>query len=61
MKLIPKADLDLILQRFYAKLVNRNGEKYEPESLKVMLASLNRHIQENCGVSSERQRICSLS
>ena len=37
------------MQRFYAELVKINGENYEPESLKCMLASLNRHIQENCG------------
>ena len=34
--------LDAILQRFYAEVRNKNGNNYEPESLKVMLASLDR-------------------
>ncbi len=29
-KLIPKADLDGILQQFYAELMKKNGENYEP-------------------------------
>ena len=61
MKLIAKADLDVILQRFYAELVKRNGENYEPESLKVMLTSLNRHIQENCGFSVIKNKEFALS
>ena len=48
---IPKAELDGILQKFYAELVKQNGQEYEPESLKVMIASLNRHIKGECGFS----------
>lgn len=50
-KSIPKAVLDGILQRFFAELVKKNGENYEPESLKVMLAALDRHIRNSCGFS----------
>ena len=48
---IPKAELDGILQKFYAELMKQNGQEYEPESLKVMIASLNRHIKGECGFS----------
>ena len=48
---IPRAELDGVLQKFYAELVKQNGQEYEPESLKVMIASLNRHIKEYCGYS----------
>ena len=48
---IPRAELDGVLQKFYAELVKQNGEEYEPESLKVMIASLNRHIKGECGYS----------
>ena len=48
---IPRAELDGVLQKFYAELVKQNGQEYEPESLKVMIASLNRHIKGECGFS----------
>ena len=32
------------MQRFFAELVKKNGENYEPESLNVMIAALDRHI-----------------
>ena len=41
---IPRAQLDGVLQKFYAELVKENSQEYKPESLKVMIASLNRHI-----------------
>ena len=50
-KLIPKAELDAILQHFYAELMKTNGEEYEPESLKVMVAALDRYLRENCAFS----------
>ena len=50
-KLIPKAELDSILQQFYAELVKQNGDDYEPESLKVMIAALDRTVREICGYS----------
>ena len=34
-----------MLERFYAELKNKHGEDYEPESLKVMIASLDRHLK----------------
>ena len=38
--------LDAILQQFYAELRKEDGSEYEPDSLRVMLASLDRHFQE---------------
>ena len=40
-------DLDKVLQRFYAEVRNKHGEQYEPESLKVMMASLDRYLREH--------------
>ena len=37
----------MALQRFYAELTKTNGNDYEPESLKVMLAALDRHVREH--------------
>ena len=48
---IPKAELDGVLQKFYTELVKENGKEYEPECLKVMIASLNRYIKEQCSYS----------
>ena len=31
--------------------MKQNSQEYKTESLKVMLASLSRHIKENCGYS----------
>ena len=39
------AELNTLLERFYAELKNKHGEDYEPESLKVMVASLDRHLK----------------
>ena len=39
-------ELDKILQRFYAEVRSKHGEQYEPESLKVMMASLDRYLRE---------------
>ena len=44
---IPPEDLDKILQRFYAELVKSDGTDYEPESLRVMIACLDRHLGEH--------------
>ena len=35
--------LDAILHQFYAELRKEDGSEYEPDSLRVMLASLDRH------------------
>ena len=40
------AELNTLLERFYAEIIkNKQGEDYEPESLKVMIASLDRHLK----------------
>ena len=43
------AELNTLLEHFYAELKNKQGEDlaedYEPESLKVMMASLDRHLK----------------
>jgi len=37
-------DLDKMLQMFYAEVRTKDGLEYEPESLKPMLAALDRHL-----------------
>ena len=50
-------DLDAILQQFYAELWKRNGDDYEPESLKVMQTALDRHLRdEGCSHSILKDR-----
>ena len=44
--LIPEDELDTILQRFYSEIRKNDGENYEPESLKVMQASLDRYLRD---------------
>jgi hypothetical protein len=39
-------ELDEVLSRFYAEVRKTNGEEYEPDSLKVMQASLDRFLRE---------------
>ena len=39
-------ELDTILQRFYSGIRKNDGENYEPESLKVMQASLDRYLRD---------------
>ena len=41
---VPHQRLDGVLQQFYAELRKTNGENYEPESLKVMQAALDRYF-----------------
>ena len=48
---IAKENLDKVLQQFFAELVKEDGENYEPESLKVMFAALDRHVREKCEYS----------
>ena len=40
-----------MLQKFYAELVKENSQEFKPESLKVMIASLNTDIKEQCNYS----------
>lgn len=44
-KLSPK-QLDKVLERFYASVRKQDGTDYEPGSLKVMQAALDRHLKE---------------
>ena len=37
--------LNSLLERFYAEIKNKHGEDYEPESLKVMITSLDRRLK----------------
>ena len=37
--------MNTLLEHFYAEVKNKQGEDYEPESLKVMMASLDRHLK----------------
>ena len=39
-------ELDTTLHKFYAKVRNKDGEDYEPESLRVMIAALDQHLKE---------------
>ena len=48
---IPREELDQVLQHFYAELIKKDGQEYEPESLKVTIAALDRHVREKCGYS----------
>ena len=38
--------LNKLLETFYAEVKNQNGDDYESESLKVMMAALDRHLNE---------------
>ena len=38
-------ELTTLLERFYAELKIKHGENYEPESLEVVIASLDRHLK----------------
>ena len=38
--------LNKLLESFYAEVKNKNGDDYEPDSLKVMIAALDRHLNE---------------
>ena len=50
---IPPEELDKIL-RFYAELVKSDGTDYEPESLRVMIACLDRHLREHGATASSK-------
>ncbi len=43
---ISAEELDKILQHYFAELKKKDGSDYEPDSLRTMLASLDRHFQE---------------
>ena len=47
---IPVQELDGVLQEFYCHVRKQNGDEYEPDSLRTMLAALDRHLS-GCGCS----------
>ena len=40
-------ELDECLSRFFAEICKSDGSDYEPDSLRVMLAALDRHLKQN--------------
>ena len=40
------AELNRLLEKFYAEVKNKNGQDYEPDSLRVMIAALDRHLKD---------------
>ena len=46
LEMIPPEQLDKVLDRFYASVCKQDGTDYEPGSLKVMQAALDRHLKE---------------
>ena len=49
------AELNTLLEDFYAEVNNKKCEDYGPESLKVMMASLDRHLKnKRCTLSIVR-------
>ena len=49
------AELNTLLEHFYAEANNKKCEDYGPESLKVMMASLDRHLKnKRCTLSIVR-------
>ena len=40
-------ELDECLSRFFAEIRKSDGSDYEPDSLRVMLAALDRHLKQN--------------
>ena len=43
---IPEDELDEVLQLFYAQVKKANGQDYEPDSLRTMLAGLDRYLRD---------------
>ena len=42
----PPRELDTILCQFYGEVRKRNGEEYEPDSLRVMQSGLHRYLKD---------------
>ena len=40
------AEPNRLLEKFYAEVKNQNGQDYEPDSLRVMIAALDRHLKD---------------
>ena len=57
LEMIPPEQLDKVLERFYASVCKQDGTYYEPGSLKVMQAALDRHLREKgCSFSIIKDR-----
>jgi len=39
-------ELDKVLSKFYANVKKKDGDDYEPESLKIMQSSIERYLKE---------------
>ena len=51
------AELNTLLEHFYAEVNNTKGEDYKPENLKVMMALIDRHFtNKGCTLSIVRDR-----
>ena len=54
---IPVQELDRVLQEFYCHVRKQNGDEYEPDSLRTMLAALDRHLSgRGCSYSIIKER-----
>ena len=50
-------ELDKILSKFYAEVKKRDGDDYEPESVKTIQSAIKRYLKEkNCPLSIVRSR-----
>lgn len=43
---IQPEELNNLLERFYAEVKNKRGNDYEPESLRIMITALDRHLKD---------------
>ena len=49
--------LDKVLSKFYAEVKKKDGDDYEPESLKIMQSAIERYLKEkNCPMKIVRWR-----
>ena len=46
------SELGTAFHQFYAEVRNKDGEDYEPDSLRVMIAALDRHLKEHGYINS---------
>lgn len=51
LEVIPAADLDNYLARFFLAVRNQKQEESEPDSIKSIQASINKYITEKCNIS----------
>ena len=54
---MPPEELDTVLTKFYAEVKKKDGDDYEPESLKIMQSAIERHLKDkNYPLSIARSR-----